>query len=127
VSPTGSGAWPRGGVHRVPGPADAVAAELAVRGWRVGLVPPATTDDGLWDGLARALGLPGWFGRNLDALDEVLGDLADPTAVVLVGWTAYARAQPERWAGLLRVLGERADVGATPFVVLLTDEEHRAS
>ena len=54
----------------------------------------------------------------------MLGDLAGPTALVLAGWTAYARARPERWAGLLRVLGERADVG-TPFVVLLTDQEHQ--
>jgi hypothetical protein len=30
----------------------------------------------LMDALARALELPDWFGRNWDALDEVLGDLS---------------------------------------------------
>nr|WP_183341593.1 barstar family protein [Microlunatus antarcticus] len=91
------------------------------RGWEVALVPPATSDDGLWDGLAVALGLPGWFGRNLDALDEALGDRVRPTALVLACWTAYARARPERWEHLLQLLQERADQDGPPFVVVLAD------
>ena len=114
-------AWPRDGVHRVLGTADAVAAELDRRGWAVAVVPPAGTDDALWDGLVTALGLPAWFGRNLDALDEALGDLAGPTALVLGGWSAYARARPERWNRLLDVLADRADAPDPPLVVLLTD------
>ena len=66
------------GVHRVLGPAGPVAAELAHRGWDVALVPAAETDADLWDGFAGALDLPGWFGRNLDALDEVLRDRVRP-------------------------------------------------
>lgn len=116
--PTG---WPSGGVHRVLGPAAAVGAELAGRGWELGVVPPATTDAALWDGLADALGLPGWFGRNLDALDEALGDLNRPTALVVAGWTAYATARPDRWHGLLHVLRERADQDSPGLVVLLVD------
>ncbi len=103
------------------GPAASVGAELAGRGWVVAVVPPSTSDTELWDGLARSLGLPDWFGRNLDALDEALGDLVGPTALVLTGWTAYARARPERWAGLLDVLRDRANVPDPAFVVLLVD------
>lgn len=77
--------WPRSGVHRVLGGPGLVAAELGGRGWNVALVPPARTEDELWDGFVAALGLPGWFGRNLDALEEVLADLRSPTALALVG------------------------------------------
>lgn len=121
MSDAGPTGWPRRGVHRVLGPVGPVVAELDARGWRVALVPPATTDAELWDGLVEALGLPGWFGRNHDALDEALGDLAGPTALVLGGWTAYARARPERWERLLSVLGERAGRGTPALVVLLLD------
>jgi len=117
----GRTAWPHRGVHRVLGGAGTVAAEMADRGWDVALVPPSTTDDELWDGLVAALGLPGWFGRNLDALDEALGDLVRPTALVLATWTAYALARPERWERLLGVLEERTGPTDSPLVVLLAD------
>jgi RNAse (barnase) inhibitor barstar len=114
-------AWPARGVHRVLAPSGPVAAELAGRGWEVGVVPASTTDAELWDGLVAALGLPDWFGRNLDALDEALADLVRPTALVLAGWTAYATARPERWRRLLHVLEAVADRPEPPLVVLLTD------
>jgi hypothetical protein len=117
----GPTAWPSGGVHRVLGPAASTAAELADRGWDVVVVPPSRTDAELWDGLVDVLGLPAWSGRNLDALDEALGDRVRPTALVLAGWSAYARARPERWAGLLHVLRDRADDADQPLVVLLAD------
>jgi RNAse (barnase) inhibitor barstar len=117
----GRTAWPAAGVHRVVGPAEAVAAELGGRGWDVAVVPPSETDPELWDGLVEALGLLDWFGRNLDALDEALGDRGRPTALVLSGWSVYARARPERWARLLHVLRDRADDPDRPLVVLLTD------
>ena len=121
MTDAGREAWPRDGVHRVLGTAEAVSAELARRGWEVAVVPPGTSDDALWDGLVAALGLPAWFGRNLDALDEALGDRVEPTALVLSGWSAYARARPERWVGLLDVLRDRADNPDPPLVVLLAD------
>lgn len=121
MSDDGLAAWPSHGVHRVLGPAGSVAAELTGRGWDVAVLPASTSDGELWDGLVAALGLPDWFGRNLDALDEALNDLARPTALVLATWTAYARARPERWAGLLHVLQDRADRPDPPLVVLLAD------
>lgn len=118
---TGPRGWPEGGVHRVLGPAASIAAELADRGWRLALMPASTSDDALWDGFVVALGLRAWFGRNLDALDEVLGDLDRPTALVLARWSMYARARPEQWDRLLLVLKDRASQPDPPFVVLLAD------
>lgn len=112
--------WAGPGVHRVLGPATAVAHVLTGSGWAAAVVPAARSDDELWDGLAAALDLPGWFGRNLDALDEVLAGLARPTALVLASWWAYATARPDRWAGLLQLLQDR--VGEQPpFLVVLAD------
>ena len=114
-------AWPEQGVHRVLGPAGPVAAELADRGWAVAVVPASTSDGALWDGLTSALELPTWFGRNLDALDEVLAELGRPTALILPGWTAYAVARPERWHRLLHVLEDVAQRADPALVILLTD------
>lgn len=121
MTTTGPRGWPASGVHRVPGAAGPIAAELARRGWDVAVVPASTTDDGLWDGFVAALDLPGWFGRNLDALDEVLRDLPRPTALVLAGWSAYARARPERWERLLPVLRDRNRDSGPALLVLLAD------
>ncbi len=38
--------------------------------------------------LARKLGFPKWYGRNLDALYDCLTDLHEDTELVLVNWTA---------------------------------------
>lgn len=118
---TPAGRWPTGGVHRVPADAAAVAAELAEAGWQAVVVPAARTGAELWDGFADALGLPGWFGRNLDALDEVLGDREVPTALVLARWWVFARARPERWDALLHLLRARAEQAQPPLVVVLAD------
>lgn len=108
------------GVHRVLGDPDAVAAALDETGWRVAVAAPAARTRELYDALSVALPLPDWFGRNLDALAEVLRDLDRPTALVLRSWTTYARARPERWAAVLTVLRERTR-SDPPFVVVLAD------
>lgn len=105
----------------MPGAAVPVAAELRDRGWQVRLVPAASTDAELWDRLVDALGLPAWFGRNLDALDEALADLVGPTALVLASWTTYARARPERWQALLQLLRDWTSSPSAARLVLLTD------
>ncbi|SDU95371.1 Barstar (barnase inhibitor) [Microlunatus sagamiharensis] len=110
----------RGGVRRVLGPAEEVGALLAEDGWDVGLVPRAGDDAALWDGLTSALALPGWFGRNLDALEEALHDLERPTALVVAAWWAYATARPDRWASLLELLTGRS-AEEPPLLVVLAD------
>ncbi|MEU1464957.1 barstar family protein [Streptomyces sp. NPDC005727] len=64
-----------------------------------------TDKAGLMDRTARALALPGWFGRNWDALADSLSDLsvwpegAGGRGLLLVvrDWQAYAKARPEEW------------------------------
>ncbi|MFF7450965.1 MULTISPECIES: barstar family protein [unclassified Streptomyces] len=60
---------------------------------------------GLMDRCARDLGLPDWFGRNWDALADVLSDpglwprgaTEQEPLVVVRNWRAYAEARPEEW------------------------------
>lgn len=60
---------------------------------------------GLMDRCARDLTLPDWFGRNWDALADVLSDpgvwpeeAADKGLLVVVrNWRPYAEARPEEW------------------------------
>ena len=66
----------------------------------------------LFDSMARALGFPDWFGRNWDALEDVLGDLSwrksDGSVLVFRGYPAgeelgilldVLRTSAEYWAG----------------------------
>jgi len=38
--------------------------------------------------LARKLGFPAWYGRNLDALYDCLTDLHQDTELILLHWTS---------------------------------------
>ena len=47
----------------------------ATRGSRLDVVT-VDAKESVFDGMARALAFPDWFGRNWDALEDVLGDLS---------------------------------------------------
>ncbi|GAA3241873.1 barstar family protein [Streptomyces sp. XM83C] len=59
----------------------------------------------LMERCARDLDLPEWFGRNWDALADVLSDPglwprpagADEPLVVVRNWQRYAQARPAEW------------------------------
>ncbi|MEU0603080.1 barstar family protein [Streptomyces sp. NPDC006393] len=80
----------------------------------------------LMDRTARALALPGWFGRNWDALADSLSDrtvwprTADERGLLLVvrGWRAYAEANPDEWRTVREVFAEAADRTPTLTVAL---------
>ncbi|MFJ9149410.1 barstar family protein [Streptomyces sp. NPDC102270] len=69
---------------------------------------------GLMDRCARDLRLPDWFGRNWDALADVLsdpglwsGDGVDEETVVLVRhWDRYAAVRPDEWATAREVFSQ---------------------
>jgi RNAse (barnase) inhibitor barstar len=107
-----------GAVYRVLGPAEAIAAVLADVGWRPVVLAPSGSAEEFYEELASGLRLPSWFGRNLDALWDVLTDLPGPTALILTDWTRLARSRPERWASILATLVERTRI-APAFAVVL--------
>jgi RNAse (barnase) inhibitor barstar len=106
------------GVYRVLGPADSIVRVLEDAGWRPAVLASSGSTSDFYDHLASALRLPDWFGRNLDALWDVLTDLSAPTALVLTDWTRLARARPERWSSILATLTERTLITPAFAVVL---------
>jgi len=62
----------RSGVYRTR---DERAIMDATRGGQLDVVPIEAREN-LFDSLSRALAFPEWFGRNWDALEDVLGDLS---------------------------------------------------
>ena len=59
---------------------------------------------------AEALRFPEWFGRNYDALADLLHDTAyvHGTVVLWRGWALLAQADPDAFAAFLDLLSERA-------------------
>jgi RNAse (barnase) inhibitor barstar len=78
-------------------------------GWQVVLVDTASVVDkaGFMDTVAEAFDLPGWFGRNWDALDECLRalDLDDPDGILVLwdGWAPFAEADPDAFETAIEV------------------------
>ncbi|MFI6792270.1 barstar family protein [Nonomuraea sp. NPDC050383] len=72
---------------------------------------------------ARALRLPGYFGRNWDALTDCLRDAAR-VLIVEHAEELLGGEPPEQFAVLLAVLGDAADAGLT--VTLCTDPDREA-
>ncbi|MEV7992790.1 barstar family protein [Streptomyces sp. NPDC086077] len=85
-----------------------------------------TDKAGLMDRCSAALQLPGWFGRNWDALADSLsdqgvwpGDAAERGLLVVVrNWRAYARARPGEWETAQEVFAQAADAAAGLTVAL---------
>ncbi|MET7693694.1 barstar family protein [Streptomyces sp. NPDC005483] len=75
-----------------------------------------TDKAGLMDRCARDLRLPDWFGRNWDALADVLSDpglwseggAGEETVVVVRHWDRYAEARPDEWATAREVFSQAA-------------------
>ncbi|MEV7076134.1 barstar family protein [Streptomyces sp. NPDC093990] len=73
-----------------------------------------TDKAGLMERCARDLRLPDWFGRNWDALADVLSDpdlwsgdgAGAETVVVVRHWERYAEARPDEWATAREVFAE---------------------
>ena len=60
------------------------------------------------DLFARTLGLPEWYGRNLDALYDVLTERGEPLALLVRNRTALEAGLGPRAGELLRTLAEAA-------------------
>ncbi|MCW2829446.1 MAG: hypothetical protein JWP31_138 [Aeromicrobium sp.] len=105
------------------GPADrdlATAAEAA--GWRVLHLDTREISSvgDFYDRIASQWALPAWFGRNLDALFDVLGDLAaQPTIVVWTGLGRLADVDPVQASAVVDVLRDAAGQAAAFGVIVL--------
>ena len=80
-------------------------------GWFVPLDLAGAADaSGLHTALATALDFPDYYGRNLDALNDCLGDLADRGRGVPVlfwqDWVDLEAADPRLFATVAGLLGE---------------------
>lgn len=98
-------------------------------GWRFALLDGAGTEtkDEFLAAAGEALDLPEWYGRNFDALADLLTGLPGGGAEGLVllweAWGAFARADERAFRTALTVLGTRAgDARRPPFTVLLRGE-----
>ncbi|MCW3840989.1 barstar family protein [Micromonospora yasonensis] len=88
----------------------------------------ARTRDDLFDALTTALALPEHFGRNWDALADVLADRLDAGPLTLVVRDAgdlLADEPPAQFGTLLDVLGGVAAGGRHSLRVLLHDRADR--
>jgi len=103
--------------------ADEVRHAVEHAGWRFGYVDGwgSETEAEFHARIAATLGFPDYYGANLDALWDCLSDVDQPTVLLWDGWGPLARADPERFPRILRVLHDRA-VEGSPFAVLLRGE-----
>jgi RNAse (barnase) inhibitor barstar len=75
-----------------------------------------------YDVVAATWQLPTWFGRNLDALFDVLGDLVtEPTILVWNGLRQLADVDPINAGAVLDVLRDAAGQARSFAVVVLDD------
>ncbi|GAA3211300.1 barstar family protein [Nonomuraea helvata] len=95
------------------GPAPAVVDGRACR-----------TRAAFFEEVARALRLPGYFGRNWDALTDSLRDTGAVPLVVEHAEELLGAEPPDQFAMLLAVLADAAEGGLT--VTLCTDPAHEA-
>jgi len=63
----------------------------------------------LHDALKSSLGLPEWYGRNLDALYDCLTDISEDTTIVIKDADALKKSLGAYAEGLLSVLRGAAD------------------
>ncbi|TXL62825.1 barstar family protein [Aeromicrobium terrae] len=77
---------------------------------------------GFYDEVRSAWGLPPWFGDNLDALFDALGEMTfSESLVVWDGSAALADTDPELAASVLSVLRDAIDAADSFSVVLRQD------
>jgi RNAse (barnase) inhibitor barstar len=117
-----------GGIYRLAGPVGvgSLVVGLVGAGVRVAALDGAAMGDreAVFDWFTRALDLPMWFGRNWDALVDVLGDLSwlggRPVALV---WRRFDAMPPALAATVSAVIDaaveRRAGAELPPLYVLL--------
>lgn len=124
---------PEAAVHRVAATVTPASVERAAldAGWRFALVESDDDADkpAVMASFQRGLGLPDWFGHNLDALVDALRDLGagaqsdgdEPSGTVIM-WDrtdAFAAAHDGDYRAVLDILAQRSGDADRPRVVTL--------
>lgn len=115
------------GISRVAASAAVVAADARLRGATVAVVTTIDERRALLAAIGRELRFPAYYGGNLDALEECLGDLSWlPAGEVVLIWDGaevLRQNDPRGHRVLLEVLTavtESTADGARPLRVVLT-------
>ena len=98
-----------------------IASEGRSAGWTVLPLDTADVQDsaGLYDQMATRWQLPEWFGRNLDALWDVLGELAaSPLLVVWDGMRELSNTDPQLAQTLLELFRDASTQASSLAVVV---------
>lgn len=101
-----------------------LAAEAEAAGWRALELDTTEVEsvEAFYDEVTTAWELPSYFGRNLDALFDVLGDLTvEPLVLVWDGLRQLAEVDPMHAAAVLDVLRDAAGQ-ADAFAVIVRDD-----
>lgn len=113
------------GVYRWRGEASRDLASQAVEaGWEaLSLDTSAVVDrDSFYEELSAGWGLPPWFGNNLDALFDMLGEITSARTILI--WDdlgALGEKQPDFTAAVLDVMRDSVEQAASFAVVLRGD------
>lgn len=110
--------------HWVGGNSRDLGAEAADAGREVLLLDTSAITDraAFYEEIVTAWGLPSWFGNNLDALFDVLGDItAGPTVLIWEELGHLAAAEPEFVASVLDVLRDAIEQAERFSVILRGD------
>ena len=115
-------------VYRAPAGASLATIERAAAnaGWAMSVVHASGPVDkgSVLAAFQDALGFPGWFGHNLDALADSLGDV-DARPGTLVVWrdaSKLSETDPATYRAVLAILRERTGaVSPARFLALLLD------
>ena len=71
---------------------------------------------------AAAIPLPDWYGKNLDALHDVLTELPQPIGVIAVNLDLLQAHLGRRWNGFLRLMRELDTAGVIRFYPIDAEE-----
>ncbi len=110
------------GIYRWMGDASRDLATRAIEsGWEALSLDTSAvaTAEAFYEELSAAWGLPPWFGNNLDALFDMLGEItAIPTILIWDDLGALGEKQPDFTASVLDVMRDSVEQ-ATSFAVVL--------
>ena len=79
--------------------------------------------EALHTALAEAFGFPAWYGRNLDALHDLLTEPMEPTTLTIYDWDALAETLGDKASALRRVLNDAGQENPNLTVLILGGED----